>query len=57
MKRLATLLGVLASFLGLLVFLISWEPGSALAKSRVFAIVAFVLCILLVWYGQVAKTR
>jgi len=34
MKRLATLLGVLASFLGLLVFLISWEPECPSEISR-----------------------
>jgi len=54
-RRLAVFLGLLLGFVGLLAIVTSWEPGSALAKARVFAVVAFLLGFIFIWYGAARK--
>lgn len=52
MKRTAALtLGIVFGFLGLFAVTTNWEPHSAVVKAHKFAIVAFLLCFLLVGYG------
>jgi hypothetical protein len=55
MRRLAAFLGPLLGFIGVLALITSWEPGSAFAKARVFAVVAFILCFPLIWYGAARR--
>jgi len=55
MRRLAAFLGPFVGVLGLLTIITSWEPESAFAKARVFAVVALMLSFLLVWYGGARK--
>lgn len=51
MKRIALAIGILLGLSALLAVTTSWEPESAYVKAHKFAIGAFLLCFLLVWYG------
>jgi hypothetical protein len=52
MKRLAETLGIVFGVLGLLAIASTSPFHDAYVKGRVFALVAFLLCFLLIWYSS-----
>lgn len=51
MKQLTRVVGALLGALGLFGML-GWEPHSAVLPADAFGPICFVLCIVLVWYGE-----
>jgi hypothetical protein len=54
-KRLARVVGALLGALGLFGML-GWEPHSAVLPADAFGPICFVLCIVLVWYGETGSS-